>query len=232
MAVLIGTAAALGAKALLGKLAAKGAVKAVAGKSGGGGGGGLMKKLGGSLGDGMGSKAGTALGIGQKLLGAMQTKRADAMLPAMEDPMTRNFLETTQRRRRALETGTASSAERAAEQQTMTSIGKRMAKSGGPMNIGLLNQMMAQNAVQRSAGTGQEIAGLLGLEDKTVSEMAQRKADLSSLRSARMSARGAQNEASGSDNLAAGLGVPGAADMIEKKKKKKAEEDDKTTITT
>ena len=106
-----------------------------------------------------------------------------------------------------------------------------MAKSGGPMNIGLLNQMMAQNAVQRSAGTGQEIAGLLGMEGQTVSEMAQRKADLSSLRSARMSARGAQNEASGSDNLAASLGVPGAADMIGKKKKKKAEEDDKTIKT-
>jgi hypothetical protein len=100
------------------------------------------------------------------------------------------------------------------------------------MNIGLLNQMMAQNAVQRSAGTGQEIAGLLGLEDKTVSEMALRKADISSLRSARMSPLGERNKEVGSDNLAASLGVPGAADMIGKKKKKKAEEDDKKTITT
>ena len=184
-----------------------------------------MEKVGEAVGDGMGSKAGLGLGIGEKLIGAMRTKRADAMLPAMEDPMTRDFLETTRRRRRALETGTASSAERAAEQQMMTSMGKRMAKSGG-MNLNLLNQMMAQNATRRSAETGQEIAGLLGMEGQTVSEMAQRKADISSLRSARMAARGAQNESAGTDNIAAGLGISPS-----KKKKKKGYGVDNATTT-
>jgi len=177
------------------------------------------------LGGGMASPVGVALGAGQKIMGAIQTKRADAMLPSMEDSGTRDFLETTRRRRRALETGTASSAERAAEQQMMTSMGKRMAKSGGPMNIGLLNQMMAQNATRRSAETGQEISGLLGMEGQTISEMAQRKADISSLRSARMAARGAQNESAGTDNIGAGLGIPEASETQDasgnKKKKKK-----------
>jgi hypothetical protein len=185
-----------------------------------------------NLGDGMGSRAGKALGLGQKLVGAMQTKRADAMLPAMVDPGTQEYVQKVQRRGEALRTGTADDAERASEQQIMTSMGKKMMKSGG-LNLGFINQLMGQNAVQRNAARGQQIAEMLKMEGEGVSEMALRKADISTLLSARKAARGAQNEASGSDNLAASLGVPGAADMISKKKKKKAEEeeDDKTIKT-
>jgi len=184
-----------------------------------------------NLGDGMGSRAGKALGLGQKLVGAMQTRRSDAMLPAMNDRQ-QQAEEMVRRRRVALETGTADSPEAEANKQMMTSVSRKMMKSGG-MNVGVLNQMMGLNAIRSNAERGQEIASLMGMERDTIEKREGRKDDISTLLSARMSARGAQNEASGSDNLAASLGVPGAADMLGKKKKKKAEEeeDDKTIKT-
>lgn len=151
--------------------------------------------------------AGMLLGAGQKIVGAVQRKQADALVPSVEDPMSRQYLNEIRRRRRATETGTANAADRAAMRQMAKSGLLKSMMAGSPVNTGYLASITSQAAQNLATGKGQALAQLLGLEGQQVSEMAQRKFDIGMYRSQVKSARAEQNVKSGNENLLASIGM-------------------------
>lgn len=182
----IGAAAALAAKGL-----AKGAVK-----------GGVDK----AIGSGMGSPLTAVMGAGQLVSGLIKRRQAEAALSGAEDLGQRQMLNFIRRRRRAVETGTAGSAETAAMRQMVKSAGANAFKAGGPMNFGALNQLISGASQGIAAQRGQELAGLLSQEGGLVNEMGQRRFDLNMYRSQVKSAQAEQAISAGQDNLLAGIG--------------------------
>ena len=160
------------------------------------------------------AKAGTSkvLGVGQLIAGKIQRKKADALLTPSENVMERQMLQSIRRRRRALETGTAGSADRAAIRQMGKSFGRNMFQAGGRGNLGQIAALQSQ-AMQNLASTyGQQTNALMAQEQQQANRMAGVSRDLSLLRSDRMSARAEANMQSGAQNLLASIGpkaIPG-----------------------
>lgn len=163
-----------------------------------------MGKKGGS---GMSGGLGTALGAGQMILGAIQAKKADALLPPAEDPMSRQVLSGLKTQEDKIRTGTSDMASRTAVRQMAKTAGQSAFNAGGPVNTGMLASIInpaLQNINQTSAALAADYAKQIG---EQTSEMAQRKSDLSTLRSSRMSAKAATNTAAGTESLLASLGT-------------------------
>jgi hypothetical protein len=173
----------------------------------------LLGKKGGTTGDAGGEgmdlsgQSNLALGAGQMLMGAINRKKADAMLPPSENPMERQMLNAIRRRRQALMTGTASSGDRANVRQMAKSMGQNAFRAGGPVNTGVLSQLMNQGMANISNQYGQEIAQTMGMEQKQTTDMANLRNDLALLKSNRKSAQAEQQMKSGFQNLAGGLGT-------------------------
>jgi len=180
----------------------------------------LTKGLGaknlGKSGGGLGKKfGGAALGAAQLGIGMYQKKKARAALPGAEDLGQRQMLNATRRRVRAIETGTAGSSDAAMNRQSIKSAGVNAFKAGGPMNFGVLNQLMSGAASASASNRGEQLQSLLQQEGNLVDTMAQRRFDRQMLMQQEDRADAMQNISAGQDNLLAGLGVG------EKKKKKK-----------
>lgn len=154
-----------------------------------------------------GSIAQTGLAIGQAIGGAINRKKADALLPPSENLMERQMLNTIRRRRRALETGTASNADRTAVKQIAKSFGANSFKAGGPVNTGMLGQLMNQGMQNISAQYAPQLTQLLGQEQEQVKGMANLANDLALLRSSRKSAQAENQLKYGQQNLMASLGA-------------------------
>ena len=153
-----------------------------------------------------GQLIGGALGAGQLIAGQIQRKKADALLPPSENVMERQMLQSIRRRRRALETGTAGSADRAAIRQMGKSFGRQAFQAGGRGNMGQIAALQSQ-AMQNLASTyGQQTNTLMAQEQQQANRMAGVSRDLSLLRSDRMSARAEANIQSGTQNLLASMG--------------------------
>lgn len=155
----------------------------------------------------LGAIGGIALGAGQMISGAIKRKQADALIPSVEDPMSRQYLNTIRRRRQAVETGTANTADRAAIRQAMKTYGTQAFKAGGPVNTGVLTNLMSESMKNLAASKGAELSQLYGLEGQQVSEMAQRKFDIGMYRSQVKSAQAEQAISAGQDNLLGSLGT-------------------------
>ena len=179
----------------------------------------LGGKIGGSIGkkkdknnDDMKKKSlpgglGTAFSAGQMVLGAIQAKKADALLPPAEDPMSRQVLSGLKTQQQKALTGTSSFTAVKAALQGAKTMGQNAFNSGGPVNPNLIASVInpaLQNINQSSAALAADYAKQIG---EQTSEMAQRKSDLSTLRSSRMSAKAATNTAAGTENLLANLGT-------------------------
>lgn len=173
----------------------------------------LLGKKGGTTGDAGGEgmdlsgQSNLALGAGQMLMGAINRKKADAMLPPSENPMERQMLNAIRRRRQALMTGTASSGDRANVRQMAKSMVQNSSRAGGPVNTGVLSQLLNQGFANISNQYGQEIAQTMGMEQKQTTDMANLRNDLALLKSNRKSAQAEQQMKSGFQNLAGGLGT-------------------------
>lgn len=164
-----------------------------------------------SKGQNAGKGAAVGSGIAQSVIGAIQRKKADALLPPSENVMERQMLQSTRRRRRALETGTAGSADRAAIRQMGKSFGRNAFAGGGRGNFGQLAALQSQ-AMQNLASTyGQQIGQTMQLEQQQVGRMADLSNDLALLRSNRMSALAEKNTKDGRSNLLTALGGKGGA---------------------
>ena len=155
----------------------------------------------------IGQAAQTGLAIGQTIGGAINRKKADALIPPSENLMERQMLNTIRRRRKALETGTASNADRTAVRQSIKSFGANSFKSGGPINTGMLAQLMNQGMQNISAQYAPQLTQLLGQEQEQVKGMANLANDLALLRSSRESAKAENRMKYGQQNLLASLGA-------------------------
>ena len=152
-----------------------------------------------------GTGGGLALGAGQLLMGTINRKKADAMLPPSENPMERQMLNTIRRRRQALMTGTASQGDRANVRQMVKSMGQNSFRAGGPVNTGVLSQLLNQGMANISNQYGQEIAQNMDMEQKQVTNMANLRNDLALLKSNRKSAIAENQMKSGFQNVAASM---------------------------
>lgn len=182
--------------------------KGGAGAAGGAGGAGAVGKIAG-LADkvgGMGQLGQAGFAAGQMISGAINRKKAEAMLPPSESPMERQLLNTIRRRRRALETGTAATADRSAVRQMARQYGQGAFRSGGPVNTGVLAQLMNQGMQNISSQYGQQYGQTLNMEQEQASKMADVSRDLALLKSARKSAQAEQQMQAGQQNLMATLG--------------------------
>jgi hypothetical protein len=155
----------------------------------------------------MGSIGGgsVVLGAGQMLMGAINRKKADAMLPPSENPMERQMLNSIRRRRQALMTGTASSGDRANVRQMAKSMGQNAFRAGGPVNTGVLSQLMNQGMANISNQYGQEIAQNMAMEQKQVKDITDFRNDVAFLKANKKSAQAEQQMKSGFQNVAASM---------------------------
>jgi len=200
MALAFGIAAALGA------LKGIGGIGKIAGLAGGKGGGVL-----GAAKNNLATGGQGVLGAGQLIAGAIQRKKADALLPPSENVMERQMLQSIRRRRRALETGTAGSADRAAIRQMGKSFARQSFQGGGVGNFGQMAQLQSQAMRNLASTYGQQIGAQMQMEQSQVKSMADLANDLARLRSTRMAARAEGNIQGGSQNLLAALGPKGGA---------------------
>lgn len=158
-----------------------------------------------------GSGTALALGAGQLIAGKIQQKKSDSLLPPSENVMERQMLQSIRRRRRALETGTAGSADRAAIRQMGKSFGRQAFQAGGRGNMGQIAALQSQ-AMQNLASTyGQQTNALMAQEQQQANRMAGVSRDLSLLRSDRMSARAEANIQGGTQNVLAGMSGGGGS---------------------
>ena len=148
---------------------------------------------------------GLAVGAGQLALGAIKTKKADAMMPPPEDVGERALLNTLRRRQQALSTGTAYNPQITAGKQMAKSFAKNSFNAGGPVNMGAYSGLMSQTLGNITQQTSQDMAQNLAQEGKLTTDMANRKADLTLLQRNEQMADAAENEKAGFKNLATGL---------------------------
>ncbi len=153
----------------------------------------------------IGAGASAALGAGQMIAGAINRKKADALLPPAEDPMERQMLNTLRRRRRSLETGTGSLADRNAARQMSKQAMNSAFKAGGPVNQSFYSNLQSQTLGNIAAQSAQQYSQALGMEQSQTKLMADARRDLSLLRSARKSAQAEQQMQGGQQNLMAGV---------------------------
>ena len=202
--------------------------------------GGIGGTIGGILGAGLGSigslglgtTAGASLGtgIGQLIQGGIQKKKAKEMLPSPEDVGERALLNTLRRRRQALSTGTAYNPQIVAGQQMAKAMQRNAFAAGGPVNQGMYSGLMSQALANITQQTSQDIANTLGIESKTITDMANTKRDLTLLPRSEGLAEAAQNIKDSGQNLAAALQPKGEfvynelGETPEEQRKRKREE--------
>lgn len=170
---------------------------------------GILKALGKSVGGTSMNPLGVALGAGQMVSGMIKRKKADAQLPAAEDPMMRQALNGLQNRSRMLATGTANNADRTAVRQMAKTMANSAFKTGGQANTGAMSSAISQALGNINAQNREQIAAYDQMTTAQANEMAQRKSDINMLRSERTSAQAENQVSAGQDNLLASVGVGG-----------------------
>lgn len=146
-----------------------------------------------------------AFGAGQMIAGAKNRKEAEAMLPPSESAEERQIYNAYRRRRRALETGTAAASDRSAIKQMASQYSQNAFRSGGPVNTGVLAQLMNQGMRNISNQYSQQYMEALKGEGDVAMKLADVGRDISFLRSARKSAQGEQQMQAGQQNLLASI---------------------------
>ena len=156
---------------------------------------------------GLGTTAGASLGtgIGQLIQGGVQKKKAKGMLPSPEDVGERALLNTLRRRQQALSTGTAYNPQMVAGQQMAKAMQRNAFAAGGPVNMGMYSNLMSQTMGNIAQQTSQDIANTLGIESKTITDMANTKRDLTLLPRSEGLSEASQNIKDSGQNLAAAL---------------------------
>lgn len=200
--------AALGkvAGGLMGSGGGGGALGGLLGGAGGGGG----QKQGGGLGgmvkglEGKSQKVtGAVIGAGQALLGAIQKRKADAMLPSGVTSAERNLLLETQRMRKAAQTNMPWFQSSSAARDTKMAM-DRVFRMGG-RNLGALNANLENAKTGIAAQSAQQAAALLGQEAEAQKYAGSVIRDVQLLRSARMAADAASNIKGGVSNIFAAV---------------------------
>lgn len=153
-----------------------------------------------------GSPAALALGVGQAAVGAIKQKKADAMIPQLEDPEQRAMRNLIARKRRAYDTGTASNADRTALRQMQKSgISNAFKYGAGARGLNEMNKMFIQGTMGLNQSGKDTANQLLQLEKQANDEIVQRKLDILMTKYDTAQARAAQLKTQGNKNLMVGL---------------------------
>lgn len=168
-------------------------------------GGGATSNSGSNALGGMGSaeKAGAAIGLGQMILGKIQQKKADAMLPMGVDPRMAALERYYARKRRASETGTLTNSAKAMLDKTYKESILNAARFGGDASDVQSNYM--RNLVGLGQQQGQETMGYAQLYGQTSADIAQIQLEKKLMAYDRQQARSAQNLTEGKQNTGAAL---------------------------
>lgn len=143
-----------------------------------------------------------AIGATQAIVGEVKKKRADAMLPANEDPEQRAMLNYVSRRRRAFDTGTANNQDRAAIRQAMQSgISSSFKYGAGSRGLNAMNQMYLQGIGNLNSTAATASLELAKQQSVMLDKIAQRKLELQMQRYDTEQARAAQMLSEGKRNL-------------------------------
>lgn len=154
----------------------------------------------------VGEGAALAIGIGQTVAGIVKKKKADAMIPAQEDPEQRAMLRYLARQKRAYSTGTANNADRSALRQALASGVSNSFKYGaGSRGLNAMNQMYLQGLMGINAQGIQGATSYTEQEARQLGDISQRKLDLNMNVYDREQARSAQTLQEGKQNLGASL---------------------------
>jgi hypothetical protein len=156
---------------------------------------------------GLGNIAQAGFAVGQMIAGSQNRKKADAMLPSSEDAGERQIYNTIRRRRRAIETGTAGFLDKKLVGQNVKQYSQNAFRAGGPVNTGVLAQLMNQGMQNISSQYNQQYNQALGMEQEQAGKMADVKRDLQLLKYTDLKARSARQEQAGAQNLLATLGA-------------------------
>jgi hypothetical protein len=182
-------------------------------KSGGGGGEG-------GGGGGQGPLGAVQMGVGglQALAGHIKQKKADAMMPAMEDPRMLRLQRQFGRMRRGYQTGTAMNAQKGALSEMMRSGTANAFRAGGGMRgVNQMARMFQQGMVGLSGQAMQGEAQAAGQEADITNRMSQRQLELGLLKYNTEQARAARMKTGGNRNLNAGfmraIGIGNPSDM-------------------
>jgi hypothetical protein len=147
-----------------------------------------------------------ALGAGQALAGAIKQRKADAMIPALEDPEQRAMRNLIGRKRRAYDTGTANNAERTGLRQLYKSgISNAFKYGAGARGLNEMNKMYMQGVFNLNESGKQASNNLLQQESQAVDNIAQRKLDILMTKYDTEQARAAQLKTDGNKNLMVGV---------------------------
>lgn len=151
-----------------------------------------------------GKLGGFQLGALQMVMGLKNRKKADAALPSLNAGESQ-LLNTVRRRRRALETGTAGFLDKKLVGQNVKQYGQNAFRAGGPVNTGVLAQLMNQGMKNISDQYAQEYGQTLAQEGKVTKDISDFFNDIQGLKSARFSSRGEQQIQAGQQNMFASL---------------------------
>lgn len=156
---------------------------------------------------GLGTAAGASLGagLGQSIQGAVQKKKAKAMLPPPEDVGERALLNTLRRRQQALSTGTAYNPQITAGKQMAKLFAKNSFNAGGMPNQGAYSAMLNQAMGNVTQQTSQDMAQALAEQGKLTTDMANFKNDRTFLQRNEQMADAAENQKAGFQNLSSAL---------------------------
>jgi len=154
-----------------------------------------------------------ALAVGKFITGKVKEKKADAMVPSMESAEERSLASYAARRKRAFQTGTATSSQRNALATAMrTGINNSFKVGGGAKGLNAMTQMFNQAQVGLK---DVELAGELQYgqaERDTKTRISQRRLELGLLKYNTQQARAAQmikeGKSTGGVVLAKSLGIP------------------------
>ena len=155
---------------------------------------------------GLGTTAGASLGagLGQSIQGAVQKKKAKAMLPPPEDVGERALLNTLRRQKQAIATGTASMDKTNALKGALKTFTKNSFSTGG-VNQGAYNAMLNQGIANITEGTAQQTAQNLSEQRQLATQMANLKNDRTFLQRNEQMADAAENQKAGFQNLSSAL---------------------------
>jgi len=165
-----------------------------------------------AIGAALGAGVSALTGIGQMTAGAVQKKKADKMMPGMEDPEERAALEAVKQQARSARTGTDATTAanlRTIEQGARNTQRAIQRNTGGDVGSTISGMLQAQRTAGNQANQAYGQAAQRGnyfqsLGDQMRSNIVQRKLELGMYKSQQQRATATANQQSGFQNLSQG----------------------------
>lgn len=195
--------------------------------------GGIVGGVAGSVIPGVGTAIGAGIGkgIGGLIGGGIDKKKADAMMPASENPEQRALQRRQARLNRAYKTGTADKGVRTSlGQMAKTGLANTMKYGGGASGVNAMNRMYSQALLgineqgQKAAAEGAKAEG------EMINTLAQRRLEVGMEGYDKAQAEAAQATTDARRNLGSSIARAGGMDDLLRKKKKLSTDGSKPSV--